>query len=146
MLQGGQQRPTQVQHEEARQDLQVFVAAIILKHRPTSTLPADVSSSYIIPTHTAPINLRPDIVWHEEVKQLVLEELTISFTTSSDAAVVRKRPTSMQGEEKWFPNRPVLPLRWVLLKGVANLPVFKNLQQLLSLSWREREHYLCCIV
>ena len=42
-----------------------------------------------VPTHIAPTNLRPDIVLWDEVIQLVLLELAIAFVF--DAAVIRKR-------------------------------------------------------
>ena len=57
------------------------------------------------------MNLWPDIVWwDEEVKQLVMVEITIAFETLFDAAVAWKRLKSeditAEGKVKWLQNNP----------------------------------------
>ena len=69
------------------------VVDTVRMHLPTpdTSFTADLGDNYSFPTHIVPTDLRPDIVWWNDVeKTIVLVELTIPFDTSMDSASERK--------------------------------------------------------
>ena len=60
---------------------------------PTFMMTIDLpSTSYSFPQHITPTDMRPDIVWwSDEIKELRIFELTISYETLAADARQRKR-------------------------------------------------------
>ena len=70
--------------------LQAIAAAVRAQLSPTAILTADLSD-YNFPLHIVPTDLRPDLVWWDEVcKSLRLAELTVCFETNFAEAAQRK--------------------------------------------------------
>ena len=58
---------------------------------PGTTLTVDIGEKYSFPTHIVPTDLRPDIVWWNDIQRtIVLVELTIPFDTAMEDASERK--------------------------------------------------------
>ena len=120
--------------------LRVVLDTIKPRLKPTTQVSADIDDNYIFPTHIVPTDLRPDIVWWNEVdKTLVMVELTIAFETSFEGATQRKT-VKYDDLVKTASNNgfdATLITIEVGSRGIINLPGFKELQHVLSLTRRE---------
>ena len=76
-----------------RHDLVLRAIAEVIRNQlpPSASLTADLSDTYNFPLHIVPTDLRPDLVWWDEVrKSLRLAELTVCFETNFAEAAQRK--------------------------------------------------------
>ena len=113
------------------------IAAVIRTHLPPSaTLTADLSTTYTFPLHIISTDLRPDLVWWDEVcKSLRLAELTVCFETNFDEAARRKSAKYFdlveQAQAKGYDTK--LITIEVGSRGVPHLPGFEDLASDLGL-------------
>ena len=120
--------------------LRVMLDIIKTRLKPTTKISADVDGNYTFPTHIVPTDLRPDIVWWNDVdKTLVLVELTIAFETSFEVASQRK--TIKYDDLVIAANKNGFDATLITIevgsRGITNPPGFKELQHELSLTRRE---------
>ena len=106
----------------------------------TTTLTADLSDTYTFPLHIVTTDLRPDLVWWDEVhKSLTMAELTVCFETNFEKAAKRKSGNYahlvQQAQAKGY--RTDLITLQVGSRGVPDLPAFECLAKKLSMSHKE---------
>ena len=80
--------------ESARHDavLQEIVDAVVPHLPSTAQWTADIGCTYNFPLHIVPTDLRPDLVWWDDIrKSLCLAELTVCYDTNFEEAAVRKQ-------------------------------------------------------
>ena len=117
--------------------LKVIVDAVQMHlSTPNTSITADLGDNYSFPTHIVPTDLRPDIVWWNDVeKTVVLVELTIPFDTLMDSAHERKQAKYdhllTAAKQKGF-HASLITLE-IGARGMPHAPGVRALQEALKL-------------
>ena len=115
-----------------------IIAETIKKYLPSSStsLAVDLGDEYSFPTHIVSTDLRPDIVWWDDLrKTMVLVELTIPFDTALEGAKERKEAKyehiQVSARSKGY-HTSLITLE-IGSRGIPNMPGFEALQNTLQL-------------
>ena len=104
---------------------------------PNASLSVDLGDNYSFPTHIVPTDLRPDIVWWDDLKRvIVMVELTIPFDTVMEGARERKEAKydHLRANAVSKGYRASLITLEIGSRGVPNMPGFEALAKKLHLS------------
>ena len=133
-------RPGGIYNQRHDAILKVITDVVRCNIPSTTTLTADISDSYTFPLHIITTDLRPDLVWWDEVcKSLTLAELTVYFETNFEKAARRKsaKYTHLVEQAQARGYKTELITLQVGSRGVPDLPAFENLAAKLSLPPKE---------
>ena len=124
-------------YNERHDDVLKVIASSIQNNLPSTTkLTTDLGGEYLFPSHIAPTDLHPDIIWWDDTSRTItLIELTVCFESCFDDAKQRKedRYADLLHALRRAQYKACLVMLEVGSQGLLHMPGFVQLKEQLHL-------------